>query len=688
MVATGESHVNGTEDVAYITVYFANNVIAHFNVNWLSPVKVRTTLIGGEKKMLVWNDLEPDEKIKIYDKGVTKSNGEGRYELLVSYRMGDIWAPRIEQIEALRVETQYFVDCIEKDERLQRRGRGPAGGADAGGHGCVAQRTEEAWCTYERLPVHRSRRQAGPGRQAVEVHQSLRLQRSATTPRSAPSWRSRRTPSVGNNCKISSHTFICEGVTIEDDVFIGHSVTFINDLYPRATAGGQLQTEADWKVEPTLVRKGASIGSGSNNPGQGHDRRKRHRRRRQRGHPRRPGQRDRRRQSRPHPPLPRQEESSVLAASRRPLEIPGILRALEVVMKVPFLDLVTPHVELEEEILAVVRGRSAHGSFRRRPRGRGLRKRIRRSSAATEPLRRGQQRHRRPPLRPDGRRHRQRRSSSSRSRTPSSRRRKRSPRPAPRPTSSTSTSAPTTWTRRCSANTWRRDSTVVKAVIPVHLYGQMADMDPILELAEQYNLVVIEDACQAHGAEYFSRRHQRWFRAGSMGRAAAFSFYPGKNLGACGEGGAVTTNDARDRDRRSACCATTASRRSTTTRWKATTAAWTAIQCGILRVKLRHLESWNEQRRQAAARYAEVRHWGRLPVRARLVPCGLPPLRRPHARIATPSRSTWTRPASVPASTTPSPCTSKMHMRQDLSHPIRSRRESLPKFFLCRCRPI
>ena len=81
------------------------------------------------------------------------------------------------------------------------------------------------------------------------------------------------------------------------------------------------------------------------------------------------------------------------------------------------------------------------------------------------------------------------------------------------------------------------------AVVPVHLYGQMADMDPIMELAERYKLIVIEDACQAHGAEYFSKKQNRWRKAGSMGRAAAFSFYPGKNLGACGEGGAVTTND-------------------------------------------------------------------------------------------------------------------------------------------------
>ena len=120
VVATGECHVNGKEDVAYITVYFDNNVIAHFNVNWLSPVKVRMTLIGGEKKMLVWNDLVADEKIRIYDKGVHKANGKdaksGIYEMLVSYRMGDVWAPRIEQTEALKVETQYFIDCIEKDE--------------------------------------------------------------------------------------------------------------------------------------------------------------------------------------------------------------------------------------------------------------------------------------------------------------------------------------------------------------------------------------------------------------------------------------------------------------------------------------------------------------------------------------------------------------------------------------------
>ena len=113
IVATGESHFNnGLEDVAYITVYFSNNIIAHLNVNWLSPVKIRTTLIGGQKKMLVWNDLEPDNRIKIYDKGVEVGTRNGIFNLLVSYRSGDMWAPNLEPVEALRLEVECFVDCV------------------------------------------------------------------------------------------------------------------------------------------------------------------------------------------------------------------------------------------------------------------------------------------------------------------------------------------------------------------------------------------------------------------------------------------------------------------------------------------------------------------------------------------------------------------------------------------------
>lgn len=115
--ACGKAHVNGLEDTAYVTVQFSNNMIAHFNVNWLSPVKVRTTLIGGEKKMLVWNDLEADEKIKVYDKGIDVKNKETAYDLRVNYRSGDMYAPRVDQIEALKLETEYFVQCAASGER-------------------------------------------------------------------------------------------------------------------------------------------------------------------------------------------------------------------------------------------------------------------------------------------------------------------------------------------------------------------------------------------------------------------------------------------------------------------------------------------------------------------------------------------------------------------------------------------
>jgi predicted dehydrogenase len=123
IVATGEKHLNDYEDIAFMTVYFPDKVIAHINVNWLSPVKVRTTLIGGEKKMLVWNDLEADEKVKVYDKGVTTTSREGVYELLVSYRSGDMWAPQLEQTEALRNELTYFVECISRGEEPFNDGR-------------------------------------------------------------------------------------------------------------------------------------------------------------------------------------------------------------------------------------------------------------------------------------------------------------------------------------------------------------------------------------------------------------------------------------------------------------------------------------------------------------------------------------------------------------------------------------
>ena len=148
----------------------------------------------------------------------------------------------------------------------------------------------------------------------------------------------------------------------------------------------------------------------------------------------------------------------------------------------------------------------------------------------------------------------------------------------------------------------RRSGKRVTAVVPVHLYGQMADMDAIMHLAERYHLLVIEDACQAHGAEYFSRTQNHWRKAGSIGHAAAFSFYPGKNLGACGEAGAATTNDEQ-------ICRTMRMLRDHGQAKKyyhdreGYNGRLDAIQAGILRTKLAHLPEWNAQRRERAAEY-------------------------------------------------------------------------------------
>jgi dTDP-4-amino-4,6-dideoxygalactose transaminase len=151
----------------------------------------------------------------------------------------------------------------------------------------------------------------------------------------------------------------------------------------------------------------------------------------------------------------------------------------------------------------------------------------------------------------------------------------------------------------------QRSGRPVTAIVPVHLYGQPADMDSILDLANQYRLMVVEDACQAHGAEYFSRQANCWKKAGSMGRMAAFSFYPGKNLGACGEAGAVTTNDAKLaahikmlRDHGQA--------KKYYHDVEGYNGRLDAMQAGFLTVKLAHLAEWNEQRRERAKTYKDL----------------------------------------------------------------------------------
>jgi dTDP-4-amino-4,6-dideoxygalactose transaminase/acetyltransferase-like isoleucine patch superfamily enzyme len=402
---------------------------------------------------------------------------------------------------------------------------------------------------------------------------------------------------VGKRCKISSHSFICEGVTIEDNVFIGHGVTFINDSYPRATTeDGSLQTDADWNVERTTVKKGASIGSGvtilSNlNVG---------------------------------------ENAIVGAGSVVTRNVPAnailagnparVLRFIDspvdapVSTQVPFLDLVTPHLELESELVNVFRRGLHTAGFV----GGSMVEEFEKAFAAfcdatqciavssgTDALRfalmaagvsagdvvvtvpntfiattEAISQAGATPEFVDINEH----------------------------TSNMSVERLQNYLETCCGRDTKgklislRSGQKVTAIVPVHLYGQMADMDPILRLADRYGLMVIEDACQAHGAEYHSRDLNRWMKAGSMGRAAAFSFYPGKNLGACGEGGAVTTNDAalagkirmlRDHGQV----------KKYYHDMEGYNGRLDAIQAGLLHVKLPYLGEWNARRRERAADY-------------------------------------------------------------------------------------
>jgi dTDP-4-amino-4,6-dideoxygalactose transaminase len=178
--------------------------------------------------------------------------------------------------------------------------------------------------------------------------------------------------------------------------------------------------------------------------------------------------------------------------------------------------------------------------------------------------------------------------------------------------------------RRTGGLVSRRTDRPVTAVVPVHLYGQMADMDPILELAAEHGLVVVEDACQAHGAEYFSKREGAWRKAGSMGRAAAFSFYPAKNLGACGEAGAITTGDA-ELARMCRMLRDHGQSAKYTHDFEGYNGRLDTIQAGILRLKLRHLARWTELRRERARRYSEL-------------------LRGSHGDLVLPFEPRWSRP--------------------------------------------
>jgi len=401
--------------------------------------------------------------------------------------------------------------------------------------------------------------------------------------------------SVGKNCKISSHSFLCEGVEIEDSVFIGHGVMFTNDRYPRATnADGSMQTEADWAVERTVIKKGAAVGSGATLlsgvtvgenaiVGAGSV-------------------------------VTRNVPANAIVAGN-PARVMRMTRTERAeAAPIPFLDLVAPHVEMEQELVTAFRKCLRTASFV----GGSPVEEFERSFAefcrtehavavnsGTDALRfalmacgigagdvvltvpntfiaTGE-------------------AISQTGALPEFV-------DIDESTYNMSVEALETYLKvQCTHDAngrliSLRSRRPVTAVVPVHLYGQMADMDGIVRLAEEYGLTVVEDACQAHGAEYYSARLNRWMPAGSMGRAAAFSFYPGKNLGALGEGGAATTNDAAVagqmrllRDHGQA--------KKYYHEIEGYNGRLDTIQAAFLAAKLPHLEGWNAQRRELALGY-------------------------------------------------------------------------------------
>ena len=384
---------------------------------------------------------------------------------------------------------------------------------------------------------------------------------------------------IGNNVKVSTHTFICEGVTIEDDVFVGHNVSFINDKHPRATLDGKLKTDDDWQCIPTLVKHGASIGTGSTilcgvTIG---------------------------------------ENAVVGAGSVVTKDVPASSVVAGVPAKflktvhpegrsplnnvaaagVPFLNLKAQYLAIKDEInealarvldsCSFVLGeevRSFESEFAQYCSSRyGVAVNSGTSALHLALLASG--------VGPGDE-------------------------VITVPFTFVATVAAILYTGArpvlvdvdpdfLTMDPERIEKAIsprTKAILPVHLYGQPADMDPIMEIAEKHGLIVIEDAAQAHGAEYKGQR------VGGIGHMGCFSFYPGKNLGAYGEGGIVVTND-QEYARTISMLRDWGQESKYNHVLKGYNYRMEGFQGAVLRVKLRHLEKWTEARRQCAQLYAK-----------------------------------------------------------------------------------
>ncbi len=292
----GNAHVTPhIADVTNMSLTFRHKRFATIQSSWLEPRKVREMTIVGTRRMIVYDDIQTIEKIRIYDVRVERPPHYDTFaEFQYSYHYGDSYIPHVKQEEPLRVEVQHFVECIEKGVRPLTGGRQglelvkilEAASASLDNHGAPVTfaHPHEALPSFERkgygelAPAGLVLRLNGQMADTKRISADVKLGRNVSIyafvnlygceigddTRIGTFVEIQKGAKVGDRCKISSHSFICEGVTIESEVFIGHGVTFINDRYPRATGmSGQPQTEADWSVQSTLVKRGASIGSGA-----------------------------------------------------------------------------------------------------------------------------------------------------------------------------------------------------------------------------------------------------------------------------------------------------------------------------------------------------------------------------------------------------------------------------------------
>ena len=268
------------ENLAHLSIYFEDNCFAHFHVNWISPVKIRRIIVGGDKKMLVYDDMENFEKIKVYDSGVEFTTAESIHQALVQYRIGDMFSPKINQTEALALGANEFITAINENRTPLTSGADglavvrilEASNKSLQNMGTIVElnsltlvvdKTRLTIFFIDFMMDKKNINNVTLGKNVkifdfvnlygctigddTKVGTFVEIQKNAT---------------IGKNCKISSHTFICEGVHIEDNVFVGHNVTFINDKIPNSyNEDGSMQSEKDWKVIETFIKKGSSIGS-------------------------------------------------------------------------------------------------------------------------------------------------------------------------------------------------------------------------------------------------------------------------------------------------------------------------------------------------------------------------------------------------------------------------------------------